>query len=323
MTDTRWILLLLACWLTTPVLAAELTVNQLQFIGSHNSYKQAMSPEHAQALRARNPAAADSLEYAHLPLPEQLDLGLRKLELDIFYQPQTGSFVVGHVQVIDMNSHCNDLGACLEQIKAWSDANPRHAPLWISFNTKDQAIEGLPDPSPFAAEALKLLDQHLQAALGDRLIWPSQVRPAGSDRPVWPPLDEARGKILLILDEGGDKRANYMQGWRERPMFMNVPPEHPASAIQIINDPLAQGELIRQRVVAGFMVRTRADADTVEARADSTARREAALASGAQAVSTDYYLPAVHFGNDYQVRIEGGVRCNPVTAPADCTVSED
>ena len=53
------------------------------------------------------------------------------------------------------------------------------------------------------------------------------------------------------------------------------------------------------------MVRTRADANTMQARNNDTSQREQAFASGAQAISTDYYLPAQHFGNDYQVQILG------------------
>ena len=58
------------------------------------------------------------------------------------------------------------------------------------------------------------------------------------------------------------------------------------------------------------MVRTRADANTVQARDNDTRQRDQVFASGAQAISTDYCFPAQHFGNDYQVQIAGGVRCN-------------
>ena len=69
-------------------------------------------------------------------------------------------------------------------------------------------------------------------------------------------------------------------------------------------------------------MRTRADANTFEARVNDTRRREQAFASGAQAISTDYYLPATHFGNDYRVVIEGGIRCNPVLLSETCVVAE-
>ena len=70
---------------------------------------------------------------------------------------------------------------------------------------------------------------------------------------------------------------------------------------------------IQDSVKQGFLVRTRADADTVEARSGDTKRRETALASGAQYVSTDYYVPRTEF-SDYKVGLPDGAvtRCNPV-----------
>ena len=44
------------------------------------------------------------------------------------------------------------------------------------------------------------------------------------------------------------------------------------------------------------------------------------FAEGAQVVSTDYYLPATHFGNGYQVSLPQPVQCNPVTAPDHCQI---
>ena len=53
----------------------------------------------------------------------------------------------------------------------------------------------------------------------------------------------------------------YYEGWQQRPMFTNAPEGHPAAAIMIINDPIK--DLMKFRLVkAGYMVRTRADADT-------------------------------------------------------------
>ena len=84
--------------------------------------------------------------------------------------------------------------------------------------------------------------------------------------------------------------------------------------------PLSQSPSIPDLVAAGYLVRTRADADTVEARAGNTVPRDAALASGAQFVSTDYPVEDPAFGTGYVVRIPGGMpaRCNPVNAPPAC-----
>jgi hypothetical protein len=51
--------------------------------------------------------------------------------------------------------------------------------------------------------------------------------------------------------------------------------------------------------------------------------RDAALASGAHFVSTDYEEPNPAFSS-YVVTIPGGTpaRCNPVTAPADCSPTD-
>jgi hypothetical protein len=67
-------------------------------------------------------------------------------------------------------------------------------------------------------------------------------------------------------------------------------------------------------VRSGYLVRTRADEGTQEARRGDYHRLEAALSSGAQYVSTDYYLPDKRFPTHYQVQLPGkGVaRCNPV-----------
>jgi len=73
-------------------------------------------------------------------------------------------------------------------------------------------------------------------------------------------------------------------------------------------------------VQQGYMVRTRADADTEQSRSGDTTRRDAAFASGAHFISTDYPVPDPDF-TDYQVTMPGGniARCNPVNTTAECT----
>ena len=103
---------------------AGIKINHLQFVGSHNSYKQSMPDGFIKQLMKVNPGLMESLEYEHIPLAEQLDLGIRKLELDVFYVSKEEQFLVGHVQQIDMNSNCATLRICLTQIISWSQNNP-------------------------------------------------------------------------------------------------------------------------------------------------------------------------------------------------------
>ena len=103
-------------------------------------------------------------------------------------------------------------------------------------------------------------------------------------------------------------------------MFVPVATADPSAAILIINDPVTNHEKIADLVRRGFMVRTRADAGTIEARKQLTNRKELAIMSGAQAVSTDYYLPSQHFESNY--RVEPFVRCNPINTGRHCRFAE-
>ena len=153
--------------------------------------------------------------------------------------------------------------------------------------------------------------------MGSSFLEPGTIGPGN-----WPRIDSVRGRFLLILDEQGRKLDLYAENWRHRPMFLNVPAEHPAAAVMILNEPIADFDHIQAMVRQGFLVRTRADADTREARSGDTSRRDAALASGAQAISTDYYLPVSRFGTNYVVSPSTGIWCNPVTSRRSCTVTE-
>ena len=88
-------------------------------------------------------------------------------------------------------------------------------------------------------------------------------------------------------------------------------------------DPLTDFDRIQSLVRRGFIVRTRADADTVEARTGDVTRRDRAFASGAQLISTDYYQEATHFGTNYVVALPGGMRCNPLLRPSSCDLREN
>src|SRR5262245_15484844 len=67
-------------------------INQVQVLGSHNSYKKAIDPALWQILSKRDAGRYSSLEYWHASFSEQLDLGLRKLEIDVVYDPKGGMY---------------------------------------------------------------------------------------------------------------------------------------------------------------------------------------------------------------------------------------
>ena len=109
------------------------------------------------------------------------------------------------------------------------------------------------------------------------------------------------------MDNEGDYRTTYLAGHpslRGRELFTSSAPGQPDAAFVRENDPTGSGfTRIQDEVRAGYLVRTRADADTVQARTGDITMRDAALASGAQMVSTDYPVAgiAARFGTSYSL----------------------
>jgi hypothetical protein len=105
-------------------------------------------------------------------------------------------------------------------------------------------------------------------------------------------------------------------------LFTNAAPGQPDAAFTEENDGTEQE--IAALVKQGYLVRTRTDADTKEGRSGSTARRDHAMASGAQILSTDYPKAEPAQWTGYSVSFAGGAmaRCNPVARNAACVDSE-
>jgi urease gamma subunit len=132
---------------------------------------------------------------------------------------------------------------------------------------------------------------------------------------AWPSLREARGKIVFVLDAGEDITAFYLaKKEAKRPMFVNVDSSHAQAAFFIMNDPVKQEKEIQDLVNKGFMIRTRSDVNTVEARTGDKSRFEAAIRSGAQLISTDYYVKSLSPNQDFEIVFEDGTysQCNPI-----------
>lgn len=102
-------------------------------------------------------------------------------------------------------------------------------------------------------------------------------------------------------------------------MFVRAAASHDDAAWLMWDDPIANMQVIQTAVRDGFLVRTRTEQDTIEARSGDTVKREAAFASGGQFISTDYYKPNPDFGA-YAVAMPGGAiaRCNPLRVPVAC-----
>ncbi|MCW4463855.1 phosphatidylinositol-specific phospholipase C1-like protein [Sphingomonas sp. BT-65] len=333
-------------WLLAPLAVATadapIRINDLVMIGTHNSYKLAMPAERMEMLRKASADSANALDYTHRPIVEQLDAGARQLELDIWYDPKGGlyadgstdpamqrpGFKVQHMAGFDNRSNCVTLVQCLTIIRAWSDAHPGHVPILLMFNTNDNGrfIKG----EPYSEAAYDALDAEVRSVLApSKLIVPDDVQgnyPTLREAVLannWPTLEGSRGKFLFALDETPAKVALY-RGARKslegRVFFVNTDEQSPAAAYLTLNEPVRDADRIARAVKANFLVRTRADANTREARTNDTGPRDAAFKSGAQYISTDYLWPDPRFAGGYRVTMPGGAvaLCNPVRRPQGC-----
>jgi hypothetical protein len=340
-------------------------INQIQVIGTHNSYHAGFAPSAAQLWQTKNPQAFNGLDYKHHPLDQQFDSGVRQIELDVFADSKGGlyahplgpslvaeahlppdpefdpngvmakpGFKVMHMQDVDYRSICQPFTACLQQVRTWSHAHPRHIPIFILVETKQQAPRHpyqVIQPEAFTPAIFDALDAEIRSVFPpDELITPDDVRGhyetlnqavlAGN----WPTLKKARGKIIFLMDQrpmGPIYLASH-PSLRGRVLFTNAEPGEPDAAFIERNDGPASD--ITELVGKGYLVRTRTDADTKEARTDDTSRRDAMESSGAQILSTDYPVnePARWPGHFVVTLPNDAIaRCNPVNAPATCNAA--
>ena len=112
----------------------DLRINELQLVGSHNSYKERPREEVASALGALVPDLFAEIDYGHESLTDQLEeYGVRQFEIDVMADPDGGlyatpaaleilgiaeepdpemlepGFKVRHIQDIDYETTCETL----------------------------------------------------------------------------------------------------------------------------------------------------------------------------------------------------------------------
>jgi hypothetical protein len=340
-------------------------MNQVQVIGTHNSYHAGIAPSESKIWQEKNAEAYAGLDYTHPSLTQQLEDGVREIELDAFADSKGGryahpsgpktvaaaglpadppfdpegllskpGFKVMHIQDIDYRSNCQPFIACLQEVRAWSKAHPRHIPVFILVETKQDMPKGikLTEPEPFTSATFDALDAEIRSVFpSGEMITPDDIRGTydSLEEAVlanqWPSLEAARGKVVFLMDQH-DVGPVYLEGHpslRGRVLFTNSDPGNPDAAFVERNDGPA-GE-ISELVRMGYLVRTRTDGDTKEARSNDTSRRDAMIASGAQILSTDYpRSEPARWNGHFSVALPKGAkiaRCNPANSPAACDKS--
>ena len=269
--------------------SAGVKMNQLQVMGSHNSYHREVSDAEKKIQVGQNPGAVD-LWYSHAPLGQQLeDQNVRQLELDLFPDPNGGLYTyplirkiaglpaltdpelakpgikVMHIVDVDYNTVCRSFKQCLQQVKTWSDAHPHAAPIAISLELKqsDPAIvaQGGVKAPPWDAGNLNSIDAEIRSVFSEQqLLSPDDVRKPGLtlEQSVttkgWPTLKNAAGKVMFYFDNGGPGaiRDLYREGkpnLEGRAVFTRGAEGEADAAITQVNDPRGAGTAEIQRLV--------------------------------------------------------------------------
>ena len=188
-----------------------LRINQIQVIGTHNSYHAGFAPSATQVMLKEAPKEFAALDYRHPPLARQFDDGVRQIELDVFSDSKGGlygdplithlidvnglpedppmaapgtwekpGFKVMHIQGFDQRSVCQPFTACLSDIRAWSKAHPQHVPLFVLIETKEDPLQiKIPAvvPEKFTPATFDALDQEIASVFERReIITPDDVR---------------------------------------------------------------------------------------------------------------------------------------------------
>lgn len=330
-------------------------LNQIQTIGTHNSYHLAPPPEVLAAIALGSQSSADGLDYSHRPINDQLgEMKIRQLELDLYADPDGGlfshpiayrsnrpppagiqgsnaaltfreqdpnanrvldnpGFKVLHSPDFDYRTVTPTFVDALEKIKRWSNQNPNHIPILVLVEMKDTAVGPVAvQPVKINASLMDQVDREIRSVFNDaQVLTPDRLRGVHTtlwdaiQMRGWPRLETCRGQVWFALDNTGHERTLYLNGHpnlENRVMFVSSAIGEPTAAFVKLNDPIKQYDEIVRSVKAGLIVRTRADSATIQARTNSTARREKALASGAQYISTDYPIPDTRLST-YRVQL--------------------
>jgi hypothetical protein len=351
--------LLLAAFLCVSCHAQEtLRMNQIQLIGTHNSYHAGLAPGEMAVLRKQNPQAAASLDYRHPKIEAQLDAGVRQLELDVYGDAKGGLFAdplflrlaakvgpvdpmpqgwaeamskpgfkVMHANDVDVRSHCATFVACLQLIRAWSKAHPGHLPIYLQIENKEgSAREGFAKPEPLTKATMDALDAEIRSVFEEsEVVKPDDVRGkhATLEEAVlqdgWPRLDWARNKVMFVLDQE-KVTPFYTEGHPSLEGRMMFTNGKPGTPdAAFVKMNNATSPQIAELVRKGYLVRTMTD-DPQSVRSGDTKRQQMGIASGAQILSTDYPFDW-KAASGYHVTLPGEkVRCNPVNAPKGCEV---
>lgn len=228
----------------------QLRLNELQIIGSHNSYHVAPEPELMRFIELGGKRVAESIDYTHPTLTDQLNQGIRQFELDVYADPEGGLFAnplglqmlrdagkepqyvpnrdgkllkpglkIIHDPNFDYATRNETFLDALQEIDRWSQENSDHVPIFVLVELKEKAaVASALKLVPFDRAQLLGVDAEIRAGIAtERLLTPDDFRGRHTSlrdairMNGWPRLRDCRGKIFFALDNEGAVRDRYLE----------------------------------------------------------------------------------------------------------------
>lgn len=297
--------------------------NEVAFLGTHNSYQTEATRAFVLFYKALDILTFSLVDggvtsFEMDTLTEQLELGVRNLEIDIetVVDGEETDFIVSHSPVFDNTSSCYDFEKALDELIMWSDANPGHLPVSIIIEPKKNLprVNGLRN---FGLEYANTFDALLREKLGDRLLTPAQMMgeyesfKAMRDDNGWLKLEDTLGKFLILLHDTKVTEEYIMQDETIKtqamfPMLRYDDIHESYTSFILCNDPEEAVEYKSETIgKCNLIVRTRAD----EYPGYSDERYALTEKCGSQIITTDYPFragtdaPHVYSFDGYTVKL--------------------
>jgi hypothetical protein len=271
-----------------------LRLNEVQVLATHNSFKAMPNMYINGFVELFGGERTRKGQYGLPKLYDQLDSGIRGLEIDVTMYD--GKITTVHDPITDWRTNTTDFRLALEEIRLWSDNNPNHYPLNIMVQVRDQWSPFTTKYSALGEEGISDLDALFEEVFGGNIITPAIVKgDADSLREAvtttgWPLVTDCMGKVYFTLLFSDQENLDYYVALdpefeTQNGFIMTNPKEMEIenyTAVILADDPFGEGysELVEE----GYLLRTRID----EQWTHPEDRRAAAIALGSVILATDY-----------------------------------
>lgn len=270
------------------------TLDQVQMLASHNSYKKVGSPLGRLLVGLGDSfREARALNYGYKNLTDQFESGIRSMEFDL--RKRKDSFQLTHIPLVDNSSVAVNFAMALEEIYLYSTHNPTHMPMIFLLEIKedwmilDHALQTID------VQELTELNNLLKDKLKETLFMPKDMMEVGLtlkesiDANGWPTITSLLGKVIFILHP-----SNHNQSYEsldpsldQLAMFIGSYENdlnHDYASFVVHND--VDVMRIQELTSSGYIVRTRVD----ESLNFQLSRYQDAILSGAQILTSDFTI---------------------------------